>query len=211
MKTSPTLTRAPRPISPLRPISPISPIRPVSPPLHVSPTRDLDYLDQVLRHPDVYGPACDDTSPSRETITVAHHLADSQNIFLRVSGTDCQPVEGFPRRSPRPTDLGFFSFHPLGHGYIVHTCLLPNCRGALAIAAGKLAAAWMFTHTPATSLVSHCWENRPHVLLFAKRVGFEPRTKTLWPARVGGVQIFSTSVCLTRAMWKRSENLKAEG
>jgi len=161
----------------------------VAPFLCVTPTRDVAYINSIIRHPAIYDAARDDTTPPPEKLTAAPLVNKAGYFFLRIVAT------------PSKTDLGMFMLEPMGRGHVVHTFLLPTCRGARAVAAGKLGAAWIFTHTNTAVCVSHCWETRPEVLWFAKHVGFEPRTLVLWPARVHGAQIFSTGVCLTRDRW----------
>ena len=172
-------------------------------PLRVTRTRDAGYINSVLSHPAIFEATRDDSCPaSASAIDAALFVNRPGYIFLKVGEVSNRARASENRKSKIENPLGLFMLEPQGRGHIVHTCLLPECRGARAIRAGKLGVAWMFTRTPTAALVSHCWETRPEVLWFAKRVGFEPRTFAPWPFRVNGAQIFSTGVCLTRERWQ---------
>lgn len=56
--------------------------------------------------------------------------------------------------------------------YGVHTCLLPECRGARAVAAAEMALEFTFVRTDATQLWTSVPENNRAALWFAHKMGF---------------------------------------
>ena len=72
---------------------------------------------------------------------------------------------------------GCFLFEQKEPGvYEVHTMLLPQCRGAYAIVAGRMAARWMFDYG-AAKLTSFCPMNHREILFFALKCGFHKAGK----------------------------------
>lgn len=59
-----------------------------------------------------------------------------------------------------------------GGAFEIHTLLLPECRGADAIAAGKLALQFALSLPEVVKLVSHCPAHLPETLWYARRCGF---------------------------------------
>lgn len=109
-------------------------------------------------------------------------------------------------------DEGCFLAHNIGHGrYVVHTNLLPECRGAQAIRAGREALRIAFLQTDCTELVSMVPGNMPHVRWFAKAMGFRHAfTRTnLWP--VAGTKFDMDFVELTVDDWIRQGHCRTKG
>ena len=68
--------------------------------------------------------------------------------------------------------LGVYLVHP--HNFItyeIHTCLLPEARGAKARQAGALVLDWIFTNTPCLKVITQVPESNPLALRYAKRCG----------------------------------------
>lgn len=68
--------------------------------------------------------------------------------------------------------------------YIIHTNLLPNCRGERAVEASKQALAIAFLQTDATELLTGIPTVIPHARLLARRMGFQLlfNRQSIWPA-----------------------------
>lgn len=123
----------------------------------ITESRDIASITEVMRHPEVYGGYADDKTPARELVTPGTLLDRADSLALQVEHEG--QLSGY-----------FLCLHK-GYGiYEVHTLLLPNCRGALAVAAGRAGCQWMFTHTDCERLVS--FSRSLPVTTFAKMVGF---------------------------------------
>lgn len=68
--------------------------------------------------------------------------------------------------------------------YVIHTNLLPHCRGADAVMAAFEALALAFIRTDAVELLTMCPATLPHAKMLARRMGFRHQfdRKALWPA-----------------------------
>lgn len=123
----------------------------------VSENRDLDAITAVMRDPDVYAGCANEKTPPVDEISSAAMLRDFNSIALRA-----EDGSGLG---------GYFICVAKGYGiYEVHTMLLPACRGARAVAAGRAGCDWMFTQTDCEKLTS--FSRAKHVTAFARMVGF---------------------------------------
>jgi hypothetical protein len=109
-------------------------------------------------------------------------------------------------------DEGCFLADKISDGrYVVHTNLLPDCRGLAAIRAAREAAKKAFIETDCTQLVSMVPDTIPHALLFAKSMGMRVDfvRKGLWPAegRKWDVSFLSMSI----DSWIRSGECSEKG
>lgn len=80
---------------------------------------------------------------------------------------------------------GVFLAQNIGRGrYVVHTNLLPECRGAAALRAARDALRIAFLQTDCTELVSMVPANLPQALWFATAMGMKKAftRKAMWPA-----------------------------
>jgi len=147
-------------------------------------TRDHGLINQVLNAPEVIGAVC----PDGVTALDAKGLDDGTRIFLKVlKGEAVAGIYVLQRTLP-----GVFE---------VHTCLLNSCRGAKAVAAGKLGVEWMFLNTEATRLYSLCPDSNPASMHYAFAVGFHQafHRAQLW--QKGGKPEGATVVELTVQQW----------
>lgn len=109
-------------------------------------------------------------------------------------------------------DEGCFLAHCIGKGrYVVHTNLLPTCRGTEALRAAREALRIAFLTTDCLELVSMVPGNMPHVLAFAKLMGMRTAfTRSgIWPA--AGMLWGMTFLELTIDDWIRTGVCKEKG
>jgi RimJ/RimL family protein N-acetyltransferase len=145
--------------------------------LSVNPTRDLAWIDGVLRDPAVFPTIADDSCPDPQALSAAALLDNPASVFLRVEQDGAA--------------VGFFAFLPTEnpHEYELHTNLLPVCRGARALAAFRLAADYLFAHTDAREIVSFAFSNNPAAALMMRLAHFVARGEEPHRATVGGQQV----------------------
>jgi RimJ/RimL family protein N-acetyltransferase len=90
-----------------------------------------------MKHPDVYPFISDDGSPTAEDYEPKDLLVLEQVYFLS------------------PADGVLFMLVPVNSvTYEVHTCILPDIRGASSIAHAKELILWMFTNTRCEKIVT---------------------------------------------------------
>lgn len=123
----------------------------------------------------------------QEAIRVAW-LYDTQVVESIVNSSTIAPfvLEGEAFCAAPPTEylrylgvykesnlVGVFLFvRRLKYMWEVHTCLMPECRGKLAIVAGELAMLSLFSATEAECLTTFVPEEYLHVQAYTKRMGF---------------------------------------
>lgn len=116
-----------------------------------------DYVNLVLSHPEVYEWISDDNSP-----------APGQTDFAAILS-----AEGIYVLRPNPWTV--FILHPWNSiCYEVHTNVLPEGRGPMAVQACREGMSWMFHNTPCQKIVTQVPTfNRP-ALALARRAGMKP-------------------------------------
>jgi hypothetical protein len=160
---------------------------------------DLNYLDGILRLPEIYGRMSNDDSPGIGVISVAGLLANRRNVFLKVS------LSGEP--------VGFFMLVWKGPGlYEVHTNLTENARGLEGVRVGRAARDFFFIHTDACRISSQCPDYVPESLVFARSVGFKTdfRRENAYTkaSQKHGVTFVSTALTeWVRDVWKKPAHL----
>lgn len=123
--------------------------------IEIFPTRDFPVLHGIMRHPAVYPFIIDDSSPA-----VDRAFLIQAAIYLLVA---YQHQVG-----------GFFGLQPTedNGGYIVHTVMLPSCRGSKALRAAKLGIEWVFKNTEAERIETYSFKMHKDVTLFCRLAGF---------------------------------------
>jgi len=165
-------------------------------------TRDHGLINQVLNAPEVIGAVC----PDGVTALDAKGLDDGSRIFLKVVREQGPAGAGGGEVRAKehlcPTVVGVFVLQrTLAGVFEVHTCLLNSCRGAKAVAAGKLGVEWMFLHTDATRLYSLCPDSNPASMHYAFAVGFHQAFHRAHLWLKGGKPEGATVVELTVQQW----------
>ena len=131
------------------------------------PSRDWQLAWNISQDPAVFDRVTNDEWGAEPEPVRREHVRllveDPKNIMLTVkAGEEIGGCFIFDQKEPGT--------------YEVHTMLLPNCRGAHAIVAGRQAARWMFEHG-ADKLVSFCPMNHREILFFALKCGFHKAGK----------------------------------
>lgn len=163
-------------------------------------TRDLDFLDEIIRRPEVYAWGTDDFSDAMEEISVGAFLEDSRTAFVEIT-------DG-------PERLGFFLGVPMGdYAYRVHACLVRECRGRRAKEACRRAIDLVFDRTRCEYLVAEVSTRERHAYLMARWMGFEPiaGTSSERGKFVDGVLYPFRTLCLPAARWREEMAEEQEG
>lgn len=86
-------------------------------------------------------------------------------------------------------EAGFAILIPTDEGLELHSGLLPQFRGRIAIEAGKELVRWAFTQTSCRKLTTWAWDSARHVLLVTKAIGFTEESRRDWPHTVNGKHV----------------------
>lgn len=121
----------------------------------ISRCYDVALIKSTITHPKLYQHLSDDGCPDAQDFTV--QLADSLFYMVAHDGDKY---------------LGLFLLHP--HNFIcyeVHTCLLPEAWGEMAIECGKAIVRWMFENTPCQRVITNVPKYNRLALRLARNVG----------------------------------------
>jgi hypothetical protein len=131
---------------------------------------DLETVHSILKHPEVYPHIRDDFSVPVEEYSTAETLACNRIYFLL-------PVDGC-----------LFIFAPVltGSLYEGHFAALPESRGGLMTAAGKLAIDWMFCYTPCERMIWCIHQDNLRAIRSAERMGLQHKHTLLDSMRLNG-------------------------
>ncbi len=134
--------------------------------MRLATMEDKDQVEAICNHPQIrVWTACD----GAPTCDAAKYLAAPSFSVL--------------------DDRGCFLALNLDPGrYVIHTNLLPSCRGAQAVTACREALGVAFLQTDAVELLTMVPANMPHVKMLARRMGFRHQfdRRAFWP--VGGMK-----------------------
>lgn len=135
----------------------------MNPSLSIAETRDWQAVWEISQHPRVKDRITDDnwTKFSQEFLSdfVQNLVTKPQNHAV-LALLDGRPAGCWLMDNKGP---GLFE---------IHTMLLPECRGADAIAAGKQALKLAASFPDVEKLVSYCPAHLPETLLYARLCGF---------------------------------------
>ena len=150
----------------------------------LAPTTDWALIDAALHHPRVLPWILRDDTPD----VSARELAAAGAEFLAVT------LDGLPG--------GVFGLSRLGAGIRLHACLVPPCRGAPALEAGRAALRVALAKPGCRVVVAAVPASHRHVKFFLARIGLRP-FQTLpdaWPfqGRLLPVTLYRTphTLCL---------------
>lgn len=124
----------------------------MSSPLHFRRLHDPAIVNRIINHPALI----EDVGEGKTDLDATELIKDSNNIVLG-SETGCII---YARMEPGVYDT--------------HANFLPGSRGQQAIDAGKWSIDWMFTHTPAQTLMAWIPPRFEQVMAYAEACGFDP-------------------------------------
>lgn len=137
--------------------------------ISVQPSHDIGFFNRLVNHPEISPHVRDDRI--KGAIDLAP-LDTSENVFLRLG------VDG--------RDVGFAVLIRHGSIFELHSGLLPEFRGAVAINAGKSVLNWVRNELRCEKLTTWAWEHARHVLLITRLLGFKEVNRADWPHTVEG-------------------------
>lgn len=123
----------------------------------------LTLVDAIAKHEAVWPHISNDTSPPMDEFTLADALAFGGNYFLGLYMND--ELVGYWMMIAQSSDI-----------LEAHTCMLPQARGAPVTKALPVALQYLFTCTPALTLMTHVPYTNPAALKLAKWAGFKQAT-----------------------------------
>lgn len=154
--------------------------------MHVSvqPSRDIGFFNRMVNHPQISPHVRDDHIQGVIDLTP---LNTGGNVFLRL---------GVGER-----DAGFAVLIRHGSIFELHSGLLPEFRGAVALSAGKAVLEWARKELRCEKLTTWAWEHARHVLLITRLLGFKEVHRADWPYTVEGrpVRRVDFSLALTNS------------
>lgn len=122
--------------------------------------KDLEYVNYVITHPSIYPFVSDDGSPPVGSFDASNTLKLEGIYFMK-------PVID-------NKEIGLFFLHPWNTiCYEVHTCILPEYRGKMAVRACKELKDYMFSNTPCMKIVTHIPVNNKPAQILATQAGME--------------------------------------
>lgn len=139
----------------------------------ITVSRDFDYLDRMLNHPDIFPGVHDDVDVKLPNSSV---LDSEENIFLKVSDGD--------------RDVGFamMLFQSFGR-YEMHSGIIKDYAGRFALKAGHSVIKWIFSNTTAEEIITSSWSNARNVMWAARQVGFVEQSREPWKNKVRGENV----------------------
>ncbi|MBL4591200.1 MAG: GNAT family N-acetyltransferase [Phycisphaerales bacterium] len=118
-------------------------------------TFDMELVREIITHPKIYDHVSDDFSPAPEDFIPI----DPDSVYYLT------PIHN-------GTVMGVFFVHSHnGICYEVHTCILPEYHGALALKAAKDLIKWVFEETPCMKLITNVPSFNPLAYRFALKAG----------------------------------------
>lgn len=155
---------------------------------------DAERLNWLVNHPTITDGVRDDSNVG--DLDLSPFLGpESPHIFLHIF------VDGM--------EAGFFFLANFGAFYELHSGLLPEFRGRIALQCGREMQKWVFAHTYTNELRTWAWSTSKHVLLLAKVAGFSETSRNVHPVPVNGFLVERVSMTLTRCQWAEKHALLA--
>ncbi len=162
--------------------------------IKVTSSRDFDYFNRMMNHPDIYPFVRDDSIDGQIDVSVLNKKA---NVFLKVE------VDGH--------EAGFAFFVAKGvFCYEMHSGMLSDFRGAIAIKSGISVLDWMFVNTDAETISTFAWSSAKNVIFAARQVGFKEVSRSPWKSTVNGERIDRIVYSLSISEWSRNAQERFE-
>lgn len=139
----------------------------------VQPSDDMAFFNRVVNHPEISPFVRDDMVVGDIDCSV---LNDSNSVRLKIIVDK--------------VDAGFAILIRMKAGeYELHSGLLSQYRGKIAVAAGLAIIAWARASNVCSRLTTWAWESARHVLLITRRIGFQEEARQDWPNTVHGKRV----------------------
>lgn len=154
--------------------------------LTVHPTRDTEWLNRMVNHPDIAPHVRDDATPPSIDVSP---LAHTPSVFLRI---DCDGHEA-----------GFAIFIWFdGEKYELHSGMLKAFRGRNALEAGRAVLRWMRENTACREIVTWAFSCARHVVVIIRLLGFTETNRSKWLATVNGQAVDRVNYSMSAAVLK---------
>jgi hypothetical protein len=146
---------------------------------------DLDFVNSIIRHPDVYPWVSDDNSPPPEQNTLAQMLLGCESVFVLSSN-----------------EFTIFVFIPLNSIHFeLHTLVLPEGRGKIAIASAKEAGKWIIENTPCQKMKTMVPVFNRAAKWMSRKLGFKYEGTETKSFLKNGILYDQESFGITRKEW----------
>ena len=155
----------------------------------VTPTRDVDFINSVMRSPGIYAGLADDSCPKLDNFDMAVALEIPGCLFLQILD------DGAPS--------GWFMLLPKGGEVLeVHTATLASCRGKKAVRAALAAEEWIFTNTPCAEITSYALSDSKQTVVFALLSGLSITGRKPHDATRNGKPVDIITLSISKDDWK---------
>ena len=119
--------------------------------------KDLEAVNRVMKHPDVYPHTWHDGRVPVEQFTAKNLLLCAPPVHVLIDDQDSFVATFTPDNNIM---------------WVVHDNALPEVRGKYARDAGRAMLDWMFTNTPCLKVIGRTPYTNPRARMFAQMVGF---------------------------------------
>jgi hypothetical protein len=127
--------------------------------LKITETKDLDHACEIMFHPEIYPFISDDFADQLPRETIIQAMKASSFKLLKVTNGE--------------QDCGVFILDVRGKSAELHTLLLPCCRGAMAVQAGRKMLDYIHTNLGIDQLYGFCFSDCKAAIWFSKKIGFK--------------------------------------
>lgn len=137
--------------------------------ISVQPSHDIGFFNRLVNHPTISPHVRDDRIIGNIDLSA---LNTSENVFLRLKVDE--------------KDAGFAVLVRHGSIFELHSGLLPEFRGAIALDFGRSVLEWARNELRCEKITTWAWEHARHVLLITRLLGFKEVNRVDWPYTVDG-------------------------
>lgn len=128
--------------------------------IHVKRIFDSKIIEKVLKHKDVFKFICDDFTDDIEAFDLSTAAKNKSAYFVGAFVGD--------------EIAAMFFYHPINHIlFEVHSAVLPQYRGKLAVNMAKQSLKWIIDHTECKKVIGNIPEGYGAALALAKRAGLQ--------------------------------------
>lgn len=127
--------------------------------IRLAPSYDKTYVEWLMFHDEIYPFISDDKSKD----------IPREDIIKAINSPVFEVIRVFDGATP----CGAFVLEVSGDEAEMHTLLLPNCRGAKAIEAGKKMIEYMFQKRGIRRVFGFCFSDCKAAIWFTKKIGLK--------------------------------------